>query len=50
MIRARGGQKAFRAVVLRYLRELESGPDSYATRWWPGAEAPGEGAIVVDPR
>ncbi len=46
----RGGQKAFRAVVLRYLRELEWGPDSYATRWWPGAPAPGEGAIVVDPR
>ena len=46
----RGGQRAFREVVMRYLRELEWGPDSYATRWWPGARVAGEGPIVVDPR
>lgn len=46
----RGGQKAFPDVLMRYLRELEWGPDSYATRWWLGARAPGEGAVVVDPR
>ena len=34
---------------MRYLREMEWGKDSFATRWWPGSE-PGEGAVVVDPR
>ncbi|HXF38068.1 MAG TPA: DUF433 domain-containing protein [Actinomycetota bacterium] len=46
----RGGQKVFPEVVMRYLRSVEWGPDSFATRWWPGAPAPGQGAIVVDPR
>lgn len=46
----RQGQMAFAPVIMRYLRELEWGPDSYAVRWWPGATAPGEGLVVVDPR
>lgn len=46
---SRGGQKAFPEAVMRYLREMEWGKDSFATRWWPGSE-PGEGPIVVDPR
>jgi uncharacterized protein (DUF433 family) len=45
-----GGQKAFPEVVTRYLRAIEWGPDSFATRWWPEARAPGQGAVVVDPR
>ncbi len=45
----RGGQKAFPEAVMRYLREMEYGRDTFATRWWPGAQ-PGEGAVVVDPR
>lgn len=46
---SRGGQKAFPEAVMRYLREMEWGRDSFATRWWPGSE-PREGAVVIDPR
>src|SRR3990172_5827369 len=46
---SRGGQKAFPEAVMRYLREMEWGKDSFAARWWPGLE-PGEGVILVDPK
>lgn len=46
---SRGGQKAFPEAVMRYLREMEWGKDSFATRWWPGSE-PRAGAVVIDPR
>jgi uncharacterized protein (DUF433 family) len=46
---SRGGQKVFPEAVMRYLREMEWGKDSFATRWWPGSE-PREGAVVIDPR
>ena len=46
---SRGGQKAFPEAVMRYLREMEWGRDTFATRWWPGSQ-PGEGPVVVDPR
>jgi len=46
---SRGGQKAFPEAVMRYLREMEWGRDTFASRWWPGAE-PREGVVVVDPR
>jgi uncharacterized protein (DUF433 family) len=45
----RRGQKAFPEAVMRYLREMEWGRDSFATRWWPGSE-PRSGAVVIDPR
>lgn len=47
---SRGGQKAFPEAVMRYLREMEWGRDRLVTRWWPGAPAPGEGLVLVDPR
>jgi uncharacterized protein (DUF433 family) len=46
---SKGGQKAFREAILRYLREMEWGNDRIVSRWWPDA-APGEGLVVVDPR
>lgn len=46
----RGGQRAFPEAVMRYLREIEWGRDTFASRWWPGATEPGSGKIVVDPR
>jgi uncharacterized protein (DUF433 family) len=46
---SRGGQKAFPEAVMRYLREMEWGRDSFAARWWPGSE-PGLGEILVDPK
>lgn len=47
---SRGGQKVFRDTVLRYLRQIEWGPDRYAIRWWPGSNEAGKGDVVVDPR
>lgn len=44
------GQGVFPEAVLRYLREVEWARDSIAQRWWPGADSPGAGLIVVDPR
>ena len=35
---SRGGQKSFPEAVLRYLREMEWGRGSFATRWWPGCQ------------
>jgi uncharacterized protein (DUF433 family) len=46
----RGGQRAFPEAVMRYLREIEWGRDSFASRWWPGASESGVGQVVVDPR
>lgn len=46
----RGGQRAFPEAVMRYLREIEWGKDSFASRWWPGSREAGSGTIVVDPR
>jgi len=46
----RGGQRVFPEAVMRYLREIEWGRDSIASRWWPGAREAGMGPIVVDPR
>jgi uncharacterized protein (DUF433 family) len=46
---SRGGQKVFPEAVMRYLREMEWGSDSFAKRWWPGSE-PGKGSILVDPK
>jgi uncharacterized protein (DUF433 family) len=46
----RGGQRAFPEAVMRYLREVEWGRDTVASRWWPGAKVAGEGEVVVDPR
>jgi uncharacterized protein (DUF433 family) len=46
----RGGQRIFPEAVMRYLREIEWGRDTVASRWWPGAREAGRGPIVVDPR
>ena len=46
---SQGGQKVFPEAVGRYLREVEWGDDSFATRWWPGARRAREGSVVVDP-
>jgi uncharacterized protein (DUF433 family) len=46
----RGGQRAFPEAVMRYVREIEWGRDSFASRWWPGAPEAGAGHVVVDPR
>jgi uncharacterized protein (DUF433 family) len=46
----RGGQRAFPETVMRYLREIECGKDTVASRWWPGAPEAGSGSVVVDPR
>lgn len=46
----RGGQRAFPEAVMRYLREIEWGRDTFASRWWPGATEAGSGNVVVDPR
>lgn len=46
----RGGQRAFPEAVMRYLREIEWGRDTFASRWWPGATRAGAGDVVVDPR
>jgi uncharacterized protein (DUF433 family) len=46
----RGGQRAFPETVMRYLREIEWGKDTVASRWWPGAHEAGSGSVVVDPR
>lgn len=46
---SRGGQKAFPESVMRYLREMEWGPDFLVSRWWPGSRRAGAGAVVVDP-
>ena len=46
----RGGQRAFPEAVMRYLREIEWGGDTFASRWWPGSFEAGSGTIVVDPR
>ena len=45
----RGGQRVFPEAVMRYLREIEWGRDTFASRWWPGAGEPGAGPVVVDP-
>jgi uncharacterized protein (DUF433 family) len=45
----RSGQRAFPEAVMRYLREIEWGRDSIASRWWPSGK-PRMGAVVVDPR
>ncbi|MEX0984785.1 MAG: DUF433 domain-containing protein [Actinomycetota bacterium] len=47
---SRGGQKVFPEAVRRYLREVEWGRDSFASRWWPGSLSAKQGPIVVDPR
>lgn len=46
----RGGQRVFPEAVMRYLREIEWGKDTFASRWWPGAPKAGAGKVVVDPR
>jgi uncharacterized protein (DUF433 family) len=46
---SRGGQRVFPDAVRRYLREVEWAKDSFAVRWWPGAQAT-EGFVVVDPQ
>lgn len=46
----RGGQRVFPEAVMRYLREIEWGRDTFASRWWPGAREAGAGKVVVDPR
>lgn len=46
----RSGQRVFPEAVMRYLREIEWGRDTFASRWWPGASEAGAGQIVVDPR
>lgn len=47
---ARGGQRAYPEAVMRYLREIEWGKDTFASRWWPGSAMAGAGGVVVDPR
>jgi uncharacterized protein (DUF433 family) len=46
---SRQGQKVFPEAVMRYLRQVEWGPDRFVARWWPGPER-GRGQVVVDPR
>lgn len=46
---SRRGQKVFPEAIMRYLRQVEWGPDRFAVRWWPGADAAGRGVVVVDP-
>jgi hypothetical protein len=35
---SRQGQKVFPEAVMRYLRQVEWGPDRFVARWWPGPE------------
>lgn len=47
---SREGQKVFPDTVMRYLHEMDWGPDSFVARWWPERKPGSRGLVVVDPR